>query len=422
MPLTFLAPWFAITGLLAAAGVIAAHFIGARTRAPGPLPTTRFVPRLQERSAAVERRPRDVLLMLLRAAALAIIGVALAAPLSAPRERAAVRIVIADLSGTRRDNEVLGRARLAAGDNGRVVISDSTVTVVNALQVSGISGSMGGAASLTAALIQAIREAGSLSAEGHPVGLAIVSEFGRRAVDSATTAVRALWPGSVELIEVPATREPASGRGTVLLRGEEDDPLRPTAGLLPSGSGPPVVIVRGEWGATDSASAAQGGVVVRWPRAGVPDSFTATASDSAGGVWVPGYTLVAPMSRAAVFSGGDDAHVIARWVDGLPAAVERPYGAGCVRDVAITVPETGDISISPGFRRIAASFTGPCGELRSSVPLAAAERAALRGSGPREARVRPAPASLAHSSLTVPLLLLALVALLVELGVRRWRR
>ncbi len=422
MPLTFLAPWFAMAGLLAAVGVVAAHLIGARTRAPVPLPTTRFVPRLQERSAAVERRPRDVLLMLLRAAALAVTGVALAGPLSAPRERAPVKIVIADLAGVTGESEILDRARLAAGDNGRVVISDSTVTVVNAAQVSETSGSAGGAASLTAALIQAIREAEALGAEGHPVELKIVSQFRQRSVDSATTAVRALWPAWIELIDVPPTREPAPARGAVAFRGEDDDPLRATAGLLPFGRGSPVVIVRGEWGAADSVSAVEGSVVVHWPRIGLPDSFTPTGSDTTGGVWVAGYTLVAPMPRDALFSGGDGARVVARWVDGRPAAVERRYDTGCVRDVAIPVPEAGDVSISPGFRRVAAALTGPCGEAHSPVPLAVGQLTALRGSGPRQAIVRPASASLGQSPLTVPLLLLAVGTLLFELGMRRWHR
>ncbi|HUF65386.1 MAG TPA: BatA domain-containing protein [Gemmatimonadaceae bacterium] len=419
--MTLLAPWFALAGLLGAAAIVAAHFIGARARAPASLPTTRFVPRLQERSAALERRPRDVLLMLLRAAALVITGVALAAPIVPPRDRPTVKIVIADVAGSAGANGILERARVTAGDHGRVVISGSGVAVLDAAQVGGSPGNVGATVSLTAALMQALREAAALGTAGHPVELAIASEFRRHVVDSATAAVRALWPGSVELVEVATTPMQESPRGAMTFRGEDDDPLRATVSLLPSGSGSPVSIVRGELFAADSASAAGGAVVVHWPRAGVPDSFTASESDTVGGVWIPGYTLVAPFPRNALFSGSGEDRVVARWVDGLPAAVERENGDGCVRRVAIVVPDIGDLSISPGFQRVAESLTGPCGEGRTSLPLAAAERATLQGRGSREALFRPASTSLGRSPLTVPLLLVALVVLLVELGVRRWR-
>jgi hypothetical protein len=420
MPLTVLAPWFAIAGLLAAAAIVAAHFIGARTRAPLPLPTARFVPRLQERSSALERRPRDLLLMLLRATILALTGFALAGPVSAARERSTVKIVVADVAGSAHATEVLERAVAAAGEDGLVVISDTGIRVSNARDVTGSPAVTGGTVSLTAALVQAIREAAALGARGHPVELAIVSGFAGQAVDSATAAVRALWPGSAALVEVTGRTAPPP-RGDVTFSAEDGDPLRATAALLPSGSGAPVVIRRGPLTATDSARAAGGAVVVHWPRAGLPDSFAAAAPDTIGGVWISDYAFVTPLPRAAVFSGSDNARVVARWIDGPPAAVERPHGAGCLRSVAIEVPDAGDLSISPGWRRVAAALTGPCGGGEAPASPAAVDRAVLAGNGPRQAMLHPATGQLRGTRLTTFLLLAALLVLLLELGVRRWR-
>ena len=419
MPLTLLFPWFALGGLLAAAAVVVAHLISARTRAPAPLPTTRFVPRLQERSAAMERRPRDVLLLLLRAGALALAGLALSAPVTTPRAGSPVKIAIADVAGSADPAGVVRRAREVVGSNGRVVVSDSAVRVMAAEDAADAGYAAGARLPLTGALVSAIREAARLGAQGHPVEIAIVSAFTRSTVDSATAAVRALWPGAVRLVDVPASERTAE-RGAVNLRAGDDDPLGATVALLPSGSGTSTVIVRGAWTAQDSVSATGGTAVLNWPRAGRPASFVATAAaDTVGGLWVGGYTLVAAFARDAVHSERDDARVVARWVDGLPAAVEGRIGEGCIRDVAIRVPDIGDVSISPGFRRIAEALTGPCGALRESAPLDDADRTMLAGEGPRDVAPDAASSLLVRSRLAGPLLLLSLLALLVELGVRR---
>lgn len=421
MPFTFLFPWFAVGGLVAAAATVVAHMIWARTRAPVPLPTTRFVPRLQERSAAMERRPRDIPLLLLRAGALALAGLALAAPVTVPRPGPAVRIAVADISGSADPAGTVSRAREIAGSNGRVVISDTTVHVMDGGDAGYSPPAAAPAFALTAALVRAIREAGSLGARGTPVEISIVSGFARGTVDSATAAVRALWPGTVQLVDVPAPAL-AVERGSVSVRGDEDDPLRATVALLSSGNGAPAVIARDGWTDRDSTTATGGAAVLHWPLAGRPASFVATASvDTVAGLWVDGYAFVTHFTRDAVLAAGNSARVVARWIDGSPAAVERPMGEGCIREIAIPVPDIGDLSISPGFRRIATALTGPCGGVRESAPLDDAHRAMLLGEGPREITLSTASSSLVRSRLAAPLLLLALLALLVETGVRRRR-
>lgn len=421
MPFTFLFPWFAVGGLVAAAAMVVAHMIWARTRAPAPLPTTRFVPRLQERSAALERRPRDMALLLLRAGALALVGFALAAPVTAPRAGPAVRIAVADVSGSADPGATVSRAREIAGSNGRVVVSDTVVRVMNAGDAGYSAPSAATPLALTAALVRTIREAAALGAQGNPVEISIVSGFPRGTVDSATAAVRALWPGTVQLVDVPAAAS-AVERGTVSVRGDDDDPLRATAALLSSGNGASSMIVRDAWTGLDSVAASEGAAVLHWPRTGRPASFVATAVvDTVGGLWVDGYTLVARLTRDAVLAAGDGGRVVARWIDGSPAAVERRLGEGCIREIAIGVPDMGDLSISPGFLRVATALTRPCAGARDAAPIDGAQRAMLLGEGPREVTLSSASSSLVRSRLAAPLLLLALFALLVETGVRRRR-
>lgn len=421
MPFTFLFPWFAVGGFVAAGAVVVAHMIWARTRAPVPLPTTRFVPRLQERSAALERRPRDILLLLLRAGALALVGLALAAPVTAPRTGPTVKIAVADVSGSADPGATVSTAREIAGSNGRVVISDTAVHVVEGGDAGYSAPAAAAPLALTAALVRAIREAAALGAQGNPVEISIVSGFALGTVDSATAAVRALWPGTLRLLDVPA---PASAveRGTVSVRGDEDDLLRATAGLLSSGAGADAIVVRDAWTDLDSVAASEGAAVLHWPRTGRPGSFVATAAvDTVGGLWVDGYTLVARFTRDAVLGADDGGRVVARWIDGSPAAVERRLGQGCIREIAIPVPDIGDLNISPGFRRVVTALTGPCGGARDAAPIAEAQRAMLLGEGPREITLTTASSSLVRSRLAAPLLLLALLALLVETGVRRRR-
>ncbi|HEX6250890.1 MAG TPA: BatA domain-containing protein [Gemmatimonadaceae bacterium] len=421
MPFTLLHPWFAVAGLAAAGAVIIAHMIWARTRAPAPLPTTRFVPRLQERSAALERRPRDILLLLLRAGALAVIGLALAAPVTAPRVGPMVRIAVADVAGSADPGATVARAREIAGASGRVVVSDTGAVLIDAGDAGYSAPAAAAPLSLSAALVRSIREAAALGARGHPVAISIVSGFPRGAVDSATGTVRALWPGTIQLVDVPPPSSPVE-RGVVSIRGNEDDPLRATAALLASGSGRPAVIVREAWTDSDSAAAAAGAAVVHWPREGVPASFvTRAAVDTVGGVWVDGYAFVARFGRDAVLAVDDGARVMARWLDGSPAAVERALEEGCVREVAVRVPDIGDLSISPGFRRVAEALTGPCGGARDATPVDGARRAMLQGEGPSEVTLATASSSLLRSRLAAPLLLVALLALLAETFLRRRR-
>ena len=53
--------------------------------------------------------------------------------------------------------------------------------------------------------------------------------------------------------------------------------------------------------------------------------------------------------------------MLLRWTDGEPAATERPFGRGCIREVAVPVDPVGDLPLRGSFRGIASSLLAPCG-------------------------------------------------------------
>lgn len=405
--MTFLFPWFAVAGVAAALAVVAAHLITERARQPRTLPTARFVTPARVSSAMVERRPRDLLLMTLRSLVLLAAGLALARPVFAPPAREPVRLVIADFAGAHDSAEVRDSA-VAAG-NGRVIEWRAS-------------------RSLTGALLTAYTEAQELAARGHEVGLSVVSPFTAASVDSATLAVRALWPSRIAL--VPVAAPPPDRRATsVVIRGASDDVLLASLSLAGSPPGAPdtVWISRDAIDPADAALAARGHAVVHWPRAGGTELFDrAPTADTSYGIAVEGYTLVAPLERSAHLASDHDTatgvRVIARWVDGEPAALERNVGAGCMREIGFAAPEDGDLPLSSGFLRVLRSLTAPCGAMRRDTALTTRERAALAGSGAEFASLRPVRAGISGVAvLSQALLVLALALLAGEMVVRRFR-
>jgi hypothetical protein len=172
-----------------------------------------------------------------------------------------------------------------------------------------------------------------------------------------------------------------------------------------------VRLVRGNPTGADSAHARGGGVMVRWDSIG-----TRTAVPLA--VAMGDVVVVATLARTAHDSDGV---VLARWADGSPAAVERPLGRGCVREVAIGVPAAGDLPLSPAFQRIVNGLTDACASARfeAGLPLDSGRQAAFvgpahlaSGSALASSRERPTP-------ITSWLLVVALACALLELLLRR---
>jgi hypothetical protein len=189
-----------------------------------------------------------------------------------------------------------------------------------------------------------------------------------------------------------------------------------------------VLIVRDGATAADSALARDSGaVLVDWPADGVPDGWRRRAQvDTAGAVAAGTAAFVAPLPRRAEWPAGRSAaagaRVVARWADGAPAAVERPLGAGCVRAVAVPVPQTGDAALRAPFRALLAELTAPCAHRRVGAPLDDDAARALAGAGPLLATRALGSAPAPTDPLARWLLAGALALLVAELPLRLARR
>ena len=418
--MTFLAPWALLAGVLAAAGVVALHLVARRRPASYPLPTARFVPDRRTLVSRASRRPRDLLLLLLRVLLILSAAAAFARPVLTPRRSAIARILLLDRSAavanpaeaTRRARELVSDGvptRLIAFDSA-VAVLDEELGVLDSLDR--VPPTHGGRVASVSALMAAARRLGSeIGAGADSVELALVSPLTDREVDAASDSIRALWPGRVRLVPIaatPATRAmPPLGRAV-----RAEDVLGPALGGRTVREDTHAVrLVRGEPSGADSALARSGGVVVRWDSIG-----TRTAVPLA--VAMGDDVVVATLART---SRDSDGVVLARWADGSPAAIERPLGEGCLREVAIGVPVSGDLPLSPTFQRIVNGLTDACASVRvdAGMPLDSARRAAFigparvaRGSALADSAERPTP-------ITSWLLGVALACALLELLLRR---
>lgn len=424
--MSFLFPGF----LLAAGGIAAAalllHFIVTRDPDQLELPTARFAPERAIQARARRFEPRDLLLLLIRVALVLAVGAALAGPVIAPPRRDIVRIVMLDRSravlnpGEAADS---ARALLRAGD--RLILFDSSATLVEPGAADSLAGP--GAATvagrISTALIAALRAASRIRDRADSVELVLVSPLVREEVDAATDSIRALWPAGIRLIAVAPRAE--SPPLPVALESDPGDPLTLAISASPgTGAEGAVRVLRRPATAADSAWASQSGrVLVVWPAgSGPPPGWTARAPDTAGAVMAGNAVVVAPFvrrsSRAAQRRGD---LVVARWVDGEPAAVEFPLGQGCVRAVAIPVPEAGDLVLDPRFARLVRSLLQPCGGAPDFRPLEPGRRAGLAGNGPgfRAAALGLAPAERIATPWSKWLLVAALLLMGLEAVARR---
>ena len=116
------------------------------------------------------------------------------------------------------------------------------------------------------------------------------------------------------------------------------------------------------------------------------------------------------------------ADIIARWVDGEPAAIEKPDGTGCIRSVAVPVSPIGDFVIRKDFVRFASSLAQPCAQMTSLIAADPATVAKLEGKGALAPRAAFQPLTDVHSDLAPWLFALAIAAAIAELFVRRRNR
>lgn len=416
--MSFLAPGWIALAAFASLGIAAIHLIAWRLPRTSVLPTARFVPDEPARRAARTLRPADPTLLILRVAILMAGGIAMARPVlqSSPGGVATViaiergdyaggaAILRDSLGGTR----VPGLTSFVVFDTAARTFSDEGDAVTEATRAEGP------AASLSVGLIAAIREARSLSRDYESVRLVLVSRFASEVFDRATRDVRATWPDSIRVIRVPAAKE-AAVRGRLHAVGTTDDAvvagarLAEANGLVHGESR----VLRGIATAADSAWADSGRVLVVWPRA------IADTADRVDGIHAAGSTAIGHFIPA---SSGEAGRVMARWLNGDPAAREMPHAAGCIRTIGFDIPDKGDFALTPSFQRLLAALLGPCGGFRQSGVAADSVLAAL-AAPPANAPAAVAPGDIGTPDRLAAIIMAAAVLLaLIELRVRRKRR
>jgi hypothetical protein len=407
-----------ITGV-AAMALIAAHFIARDRPVAEPLPTARFIPdrRIHARTTSIALS--DLLLLALRVAAIAAIGVGIAGPIIAGARGRVARIVLADRSrGVMSLDEVRDSVR-AAGAADVVLAFDSSARTLTGQAIDSV-GRSGAIGSLSAALAAAHGVAGSLAAHADSIEIALVSPTSIEEIDAATSSIRALWPGRIQVLRVrPETASTAASAGVELPR-DADDPVVAGLSVLPRDVGVSVRVVRARLSAADSAWGREAAhVLVHWPSADSEADWPKRPSiDAIGGVASASGAIVARLPRLWTVTG----RAVARWADGEPAAVERSFGAGCIRDVAVIVDPASDVTLHAPFADFSRALLGPCGGAHAFAPADSVTLSMLSGSGSL-APARVFRGSADESSRFTPwLLALGAALLLVELAVRRSAR
>ncbi|HEX7121359.1 MAG TPA: BatA domain-containing protein [Gemmatimonadaceae bacterium] len=429
--MSVLAPGYLVAAAIAGLVVVAWHLIAWRQPPDALLPTARFVPDEPTRRSARALRPSDLALLALRLGVLGLAGLAMARPVLEPPRTGLARVVAVERS---RAVATLSEARdsalswLEGATTGVVIAFDTAAAVVpaTALDDTTVSAQVG---QLSPALVALVREAERLRARHERVELAIVSPFDAGAWDAATRGIRALWPDSIHLMRV-ADAARVSPEASIDVRADDEDPV--AAGIrlaLAHRTVRPVVashVVRGPLAASDSAWAREtDGLLVHWPV--LPSGAAAlTGSETepgltgvhAGDVTLPGYFRARELEPGGI--------AVAWWLDGRVAARESSLGQGCVREIGFDVPDEGDLTLTPGFRRLAAALLAPCGGAGREGAATASRLDALAAPGAdtaavpgRAARAGIDPVFGQPNRLGAALLVAALVLLMVEQLVRR---
>ncbi|MFN8670429.1 MAG: BatA domain-containing protein [Gemmatimonadaceae bacterium] len=402
---TLAAPSFLLGAALAAGVVVALHLLAWRRPVPRPLPTARFVPASSARAVSRAVQLRDVALMLVRVAALLLAGLAMARPTFSAARSGVARVLVLDASRrVASAREVADSARAAA--SGAVASGAATVVRVRVDSAARVlpDSALGDIApvrgTLGAGMIVATREARRLARTHERVEIVVISPFAAESWDASMEAVRERWEGPVRAVRVAAVNDSAAdARATdgVGAPGTLRDPVDAALALAmpsPAVARGGVHLVRDALTSADSIVARNGGVVIAWPRATVPESAFATRALTLGdrttiGRLAPttafaespdaalddsaarraGASSPRPTTTGARSGGGRSlrsgmlpiGNILARWDDGTHAAVESALGAGCIRTVAVALSADGDAALSTSLRAALRELAAPCG-------------------------------------------------------------
>ena len=369
--MSFAAPlWLAVAAVVGA-GVVIAHLFSTSVPPRNFLPTVRFVPEGAPMAVLRTRRLSDVILLLLRLLAVALIGLALA---GARVKRAGPgRVVLVDASrAVRSFAEVRDSARGVVSGETVLIVFDSSARrlsrdAIDTMRVTEARGS------LSAGLVAAHAALAGVMDGREQTELVVVSPAVAEQIDSATASLLALWSGPVRHVRIAAAEEPV--RRDVVVRTTGDDPIAalpvtlwseaPKSLLSESRSQrePGVRLIRSTPTRADSSWARDsGGVLVIWP-ADLRGSalLRRAAADTQNAVVAGSSVVVAGFARTHQPRSG---RTVARWIDGEAAASEATLGRGCIREVAIPVDPVGDVALRASFRGILSAVVEPCGGRR----------------------------------------------------------
>lgn len=387
--MTFLAPGFLYAALAAAVAIVALHLIVTHRPRAAMLPTARFVPDVAAAATSRVVRPSDLLLLLVRVFLLLAVGAALARPVLKPHRERIARVIVADHSASVASVAEVNDSVHALFRPGDVVVSfdsaahgkltSDSLSLPDSIAIAR-SGSAHAATrtpargSLSAALVAALRATPSVRNGADSIELVLVSPLTVSEIDRATPTVRALWPGRARLVRVAAdttsdTRQPHISWTTT--------------------ERPPLAVARPQ-------------------------------SDTTGAVIAGSDVVIAPFQRRWTFPSDSlvGAEVVARWVDGTAAAVERMDDAGCDRSIAIPVDSAGDLMLRSEFIRVREALTGACRSVPTAELASDSLVRLLAGTGKlASAAVFPAPTDV-HSTLAPWLMGAGLALALIELLVR----
>ncbi len=434
--MTFLAPGFLYAAIAAASLMAALHLLVTRQPRAALLPTARFVPDLPATATSRAARPSDILLLLLRMLLVLAAGAALAGPIFKPSREPRARVIVADVSSSVGNPAAVRDSVRAWYRQGDVLIAfDSSARTIagaagDSLVMLPESSSRG---NLSVALVSAIRAGSELRERADSLELVIISPFAAEEWDAATDSIRALWPGRARIVRAGTHADTVvDGTRETTLRAGLADPVAVTASLAAVGQSRGTRLVRDSLTTTDREwTVGDGRVLVAWPAASRPpgavarEQHDATSSPSVtGGVVSDSSVVIATFQRRWRFPGDSlaGAAVIARWIDGDPAAIERQTGDGCTRSVAIPVTQAGDLAIRPEFIRLTRDLIAPCRADARSAPLSAAKLISLAGASASASAFAPRESFRTRAdvkSVPAPWLFgLALAAAIAELFVR----
>jgi hypothetical protein len=223
----------------------------------------------------------------------------------------------------------------------------------------------------------------------------------------------------IQLATVPSDSQPVVGQ--LNIDAEAEDPLAITADRVRATSATTATIYRRD---ATSRVGSSDEIAVTWPTNSRPPlALPRDVVDTVGGVTGAGGEVIAPFERRWLYPVDSirGATVIARWVDGEPAAIERDNGGSCARSVAIPVTSIGDLVIRDDFGRLVSALVGPCAT-HAAISVADPQRIArLAGSGALAPRSAFQPRADSRSRLAPWLFAIALLASVAEVLLRRRR-